>query len=87
MTDKKIIITSTPTGINNLYKMFILDQFINHVFHIHFCNQVKAKNTWVELKKYYTESQIQEFEIEWTRYINGEINYEEFEYFINKLKQ
>lgn len=66
----------------------MIDDFINNVFCRRESNQIKAKRLWNKIKENSTlnTKTITDFEIEWSHYLLGEYNPNDFAFFIQSLK-
>ena len=65
----------------------IYESFTNNVMCRNESTQHKAKSLWKELKNHLPEDKRREFETEWSHYMMGELNNDEFGVYIKELKQ
>jgi len=62
----------------------MFDDFRNNVFCRRESNQIKAEKLWEKISGILLNSDKVLFEIEWRHYIMGEINSDEFSFYITK---
>lgn len=64
--------------------MELIDEFRHNVFCRRTVNQDKAKKIWPLVKSIMTPSDINSFQIEWSHYLMGELDSDEFAIFFDK---